>query len=115
DPANPGSYLANTSIAVSNPNGVFTGVYRTVASNLITSAATWRVSELALSDDVPTSFLAGQNEAKGLHIALTGRSLLSWVPRTTQFCYPDFNSVSADYENTFGIINSQSNPPVRNY
>ena len=115
DPANPGTYLPNTSITVSNPNDFFTGVYRTVASNFITSAATWRLRELALSYDVPQSFLTRQNVVKGLNIALTGRNLFLWVPSTNQFSDPDFNSVSDDYENTFGIINSQSNPPVRNY
>jgi len=115
DPANPGTYIANTNVTVSNVNDFYTGVYRDVASNFITSAAAWRMRELSLSYDVPAKFLAKQNVVKGLSVALTGRNLFIWVPKTNEYTDPDFNSVRDDYDNTFGIINSQSNPPVRMY
>lgn len=115
DPANPGQYLANTNVTISDANDFYTGVYGDVASNFIVSAASWRLRELALSYDVPQSLLARQNVVKGLSIAFTGRNLFLWVPSTNEFSDPDFNSMNDDYQNTFGIINSSSNPPVRNY
>lgn len=115
DPANPGSYLPNTTIPVSNVNDFYTGVYRNAASNFITSAAAWRLRELSLSYDVPESFLARQKYVKGLSLGLTGRNLFVWVPKTNEYSDPDFNSVAEDYRNTYGIVNSQSNPPVRMY
>lgn len=115
DPANPGQYLENTSITIASPNDYYTGVFQDAASNFITSAAAWRMRELTLSYDVPESFLAKQKYVKGLSLALTGRNLFVWVPKSNEFSDPDFNSVADDYNNTFGIINSQSNPPVRMY
>lgn len=115
DPANPGSYLPNTNITVSNVNDYYTGVFQDAASNFITSAAAWRLRELTLSYDVPESFLARQKYVKGLSLGLTGRNLFVWVPKTNEFSDPDFNSVADDYKNTYGIVNSQSNPPVRMY
>lgn len=115
DPANPGQYLENTNVTISDANDFYTGVYGDVASNFIVSAASWRLRELALSYDVPQSLLARQNVVKGLSIAFTGRNLFLWVPSTNEFSDPDFNSMNDDYQNTFGIINSSSNPPVRNY
>jgi len=115
DPANPGQYIENTNITVSNVNDFYTGVYHDVASNFITSAAAWRLRELSLSYDIPPKFLAKQKIVKGISLALTGRNLFVWVPKTNEFTDPDFNSVRDDYNNTFGIVNSQSNPPVRMY
>lgn len=115
DPSNPGQYIANTDVTISDANDFYTGVFGDVASNFIVSAASWRLRELALSYDVPQSFLSRQNVVKGLSLALTGRNLFLWVPSTNKFSDPDFNSMNDDYQNTFGIINSSSNPPVRNY
>ncbi|MBC8051558.1 MAG: SusC/RagA family TonB-linked outer membrane protein [Sphingobacteriaceae bacterium] len=115
DPANPGKYIANTDVTVSNINDFYTGVFQNVASNFITSAAAWRLRELALSYDIPAKFLSKQNIVKGATLALTGRNLFVWVPKTNEFTDPDFNSTREDYPNTFGIVNSQSNPPVRMY
>ncbi|MGX5688443.1 SusC/RagA family TonB-linked outer membrane protein [Arcticibacter tournemirensis] len=115
DPANPGTFIANTSVPVSNVNDFYTGVYRDAASNFVVSAAAWRWRELSLSYDVPAKFLAKQNYVKGLSLGLTGRNLFLWVPKTNEYSDPDFNSVQADYQNTSGIINSQSNPPTRMY
>ncbi|GGC21092.1 SusC/RagA family TonB-linked outer membrane protein [Parapedobacter defluvii] len=115
DPANPGTYLPNTDITVANVNDFFTGVYRDAASNFITSAAAWRMRELSLSYDFPEHILARLGVVKGLSVALTGRNLFIWVPKENKFSDPDFNSVNEDYPNTFGIVNSVSYPPVRNF
>lgn len=113
DPANPGSFIENTNVTISNVNDFFTGVYRDVASNFITSAAAWRIREVSLSYDVPSKYLSKQKIVKGITLGVTGRNIFVWVPKTNQFTDPDFNSVREDYQNSFGIVNGQSNPPVR--
>ncbi|WP_353182100.1 SusC/RagA family TonB-linked outer membrane protein [Parapedobacter lycopersici] len=115
DPANPGTYLPNTDITVANVNDFFTGVYRDAASNFIVSAAAWRMRELSLSYSFPEHILAKLGVVKGLSVAVTGRNLFIWVPKENKFNDPDFNSVDADYDNIFGIVDSRSNPPVRNF
>ncbi len=115
DPNNPGQYIANTNVTVSNVNDFYTGVYSDAASNFIVSAAAWRLRELSISYDLPAKLLAKQKYVKGVSLGLTGRNLFVWVPKTNEYSDPDFNSLRADYPNTFGIINSQSNPPVRLY
>ncbi|RXF71923.1 SusC/RagA family TonB-linked outer membrane protein [Arcticibacter tournemirensis] len=115
DPANPGTYIANTSIPVNDPQSFYTGVYGDVASNFVVSAAAWRWRELSITYDLPAKFLSKQNYVKGLSLGLTGRNLFIWVPKTNEYTDPDFNSVQSDYRNTSGIVNSQSNPPARLY
>lgn len=120
DPGNPDNYVKNESVMIGG-NGdpmydYYTGVFRGAASNFIVDASTWRMRELALSYEVPQSWLlARQNVIKGLTISLIGRNLFLWVPSENKFMDPDFNSMIDDFPNTFGNIDATSNPPVRNY
>ncbi|WP_439880516.1 SusC/RagA family TonB-linked outer membrane protein [Pontibacter sp. MBLB2868] len=112
DPENPGQYIENTDITISNVNDFYTGVYRSARTNFITSASHWRLREVALSYAVPEKFLAKQNVVKGVTVAITGRNLLLWVPETNEFQDPDFNFTQG---NAAGISNSQINPPTRTF
>ncbi len=112
DPANPGQYIANTNVTVANVNDFYTGVYRTVGSNFLTSAAAWRLREVAISYQLPRNLLSKVKFVKSAAIALTGRNLFLWVPSTNQFQDPDFNFTSG---NAAGISTSQINPPVRTF
>ncbi|GEO02726.1 SusC/RagA family TonB-linked outer membrane protein [Adhaeribacter aerolatus] len=118
-----GSFTPNTNIAITNPNDFYIGVYRDVFSNFVTSAASWRLREVALSYTLPASILARQKVIKGISVAVTGRNLALWLPKTNEFSDPDFSSFGAAQpgvsastaysSNTFGITSSQINPPVR--
>lgn len=118
-----GTFTPNTNIAITNPNDFYIGVYRDVFSNFITSAASWRLRELALSYSLPTSLISRQNVIKGISVAFTARNLALWLPKTNEFSDPDFSSFGAAQtgvssstaysSNTFGITSSQINPPVR--
>jgi len=105
-----GNYVPNTSVTVNNPQNFYTGVYRTVATNFITSAASRRLRELAISYDLPTSLIGRQNVVKGVSLSLTGRNLFLWLPETNVYTDPDFNFTTG---NTTGVTNSQINPPTR--
>jgi hypothetical protein len=112
DPENPGQYIANTDVAISNTNDFYTGVFRSTNTNFITSAAHWRLREVALSYEIPTSLISRQNVIKGVTVALTGRNLALWLPETNEFQDPDFSFTE---ENAAGITNSNINPPTRTF
>ncbi|HTG55898.1 MAG TPA: SusC/RagA family TonB-linked outer membrane protein [Niabella sp.] len=112
DPSNPGSYLPNTDIALNDVNDFYTGEYRDVATNFLTSAASWRLREASLSYEIPVSQLFGNSVIKGASFALTGRNLFLWLPKTNVYSDPDFNFTTG---NTGGVGTSQINPPIRTF
>lgn len=105
-------YVNNTDITVANVNDFYTGVYRDVSSNFITSAASWRIREVSLGYNFPASLLRGQNIVKGLSVTLNARNLFLWVPDSNQYGDPDFNFSDG---NSSGVSTSQINPPTRIY
>ncbi len=108
-----GTYTPNTNITVNSVENFYTGVYRSVATNFITSAAAWRLREISINYDLPDKFLGKQQIIKKASIALTGRNIALWLPKTNVYTDPDFNFISTG--NTFGISNSTINPPTRIY
>lgn len=112
DPNNPGQYVANENVTIANVNDFYTGVYRTVGSNFLTSASAWRLREISLSYQLPQNLLSQVGFIKSAAIALTGRNMFLWVPKTNQYQDPDFNFTSG---NAAGISTSQINPPVRTF
>jgi len=119
DPNNPGKYVENTTAKIGAEEEIYnyyTGVFMNSASNFIVSANQWRLRELSLTYTVPSEWLARKQKVlKGLSIAFVGRNLALWVPIANKFMDPDFNSMTADYENAYGNVNATSNPPVRNF
>jgi len=121
------SYTPNTNVTLNSVENFYTGVYRTVASNFITSAAAWRLREVALTYDLPVSLIGKQKYIKGVSVALTGRNLALWLPKSNVYTDPDFtfSAATADFNapansqsqgvsgNTSGISNSTINPPTR--
>ena len=117
DPANPGKYIENTNITITDVNDFFTSDnYRGVATNFITSAASWRFRELSITYDLPGSLLSKQNVIQGVTIGLTGRNLALWLPKTNVYSDPDFRG-NNDFltGNISGISNATVNPPTRTW
>ncbi|RNI32895.1 SusC/RagA family TonB-linked outer membrane protein [Rufibacter immobilis] len=122
-----GNYVPNTNVTINGAENFYTGIYRTVASNFITSAASWRLREVALSYELPSSLISRQKVVKGVSVALTGRNLFLWLPKTNVYSDPDFtyspgetnfgtgNSTGVTSGNQAGITNSTINPPVRTF
>lgn len=120
-----GSYSANTNVVINSNQGFYTGVYRTVATNFITSAASWRLREVSIGYDIPVKVFGNQKVIKGMNVALTGRNLALWLPKSNVYTDPDFtfsggntsfgtgNTTGVTSGNTSGISNSTINPPVR--
>ncbi|MCB0714822.1 MAG: SusC/RagA family TonB-linked outer membrane protein [Chitinophagaceae bacterium] len=112
DPLNPGKYIANDNITLSNVNNFFTGVYRDVGSNFLYSAAAWRIREASISYDFPKKLLGAAKLIKGVSVSLTGRNLYLWVPKSNVYTDPDFTFSSG---NSAGVSTSQINPPQRTF
>ncbi|MGN5954155.1 SusC/RagA family TonB-linked outer membrane protein [Sphingobacterium lactis] len=119
DPNNPGQYIENTTAKIGENEEMYnyyTGEFGNTASNFVVSANQWRLREMALSYDIPTTWLAARQKAlKSVSISLVGRNLALWLPKENTFMDPDFDSFSGSNPNAFGNINSTSNPPVRNF
>ncbi|MDZ4794160.1 MAG: SusC/RagA family TonB-linked outer membrane protein [Bacteroidota bacterium] len=111
DPNNAGKYLENTNIQIANVNDYFTGPFRDVATNFLTSAAAWRIREVSIGYEVPAR-LFGKSFIKGVSVALTGRNLFLFLPESNEFSDPDFNFTTG---NASGVSTSQINPPVRTF
>jgi hypothetical protein len=108
-----GKYVVNNDVTISNVNDFYTGVYRDVKSNFITSAASWRVREVSLGYEFPIAkILSNQNVIKGVNLTLNARNLFLFLPKTNEYTDPDFNTGTG---NGSGINNSQINPPTRIY
>lgn len=123
-----GTYTPNTNVTINNVENFYVGVYRTVASNFITSAASWRFRELSLSYDLPAGLLGRQKIIKSATVAVVGRNLYLWLPESNVYTDPDFvytaggnngfsnsGTTGVTSGNTAGITNSSINPPVRNF
>ena len=114
DPNKKGTYIENTNITVSDAQDFFTGdSYRTVASNFITSAATWRFREFSITYDIPNSLISKQSLIQGISVGVNGRNLALWLPKSNVYSDPDFKDLDSFGGNIAGISNATVNPPVR--
>lgn len=118
DPAKPGTYITNTTVAIANGNGnngFWTdGINRDVTSNYVTSGNFWKLRELALSYDLPASLVKRSRVLKGASISVQGRNLFIWLPKDNLYTDPEYSVAGAD-NNGVGITGLSSAPPSRFY
>ncbi|WP_443937145.1 SusC/RagA family TonB-linked outer membrane protein [Pedobacter sp. MW01-1-1] len=107
-----GTFSPNTNVTLNDVNAFYTGVYRSVGTNFLTSAASWRFRELSISYDLPLKIFGNQNVIKGMSVALTGRNLALWLPKSNIYSDPDFTY--ADTNTSFGLGNSSAASSNRN-
>ncbi len=117
DPNNAGKYIPNTNISIANGNGnngFWTdGINRDVTSNYVTSADFWKLRELALSYNVPASFLAKTKFIKGCTLSVQGRNLFVWMAKDNYYTDPEYSS-AGNSSNGIGLTGYQT-PPSRYY
>ena len=118
DPNKPGTYVKNTSVAISNGNGnngFWTdGINRDVTSNYLTSGNFWKLREVSIAYDVPTKIFGNRNVFKGLTVSLQGRNLFLWLAKDNLYTDPEYSSAGND-NNGIGITGLDSAPPSRFY
>ena len=110
-----GKYVTNTDVLVRTGGyGFFeaTATNRGIQSNYLTSAAAWKVREIALSYDVPTSLLKSVRFVKGASVSLVGRNLLMFLPKSNEYTDPEFANTTG---NALGVNGTGQLPPSRIY
>ncbi|HEY8920301.1 MAG TPA: SusC/RagA family TonB-linked outer membrane protein [Chitinophaga sp.] len=118
DPNHPGQYIKNTNITVTDGNGN-SGFWtndenRTVASNYITSGDFWKMREIALSYDVPASFLSKIRVVKAATISVQARNLFIWLAKSNYYTDPEYSDAGND-SNGIGLTGLGQTPPSRFY
>jgi len=118
DPNNPGKYTPNTSVSIKNGNGnngFWTdGINRDVTSNYVTSGKFWKLREVTLAYDFPSSLLQKTKYIKGVTISAQGRNLLMWLSKDNYYTDPEFSAGGAD-SNGIGLNSIDQAPPSRYY
>lgn len=110
-----GKYVVNTDVLVANGGYGFyeaTNTNRGVNSNYLTSAAAWKIREIALSYELPASLLRKTKVIKGATVALTGRNMFTFLPKSNQWTDPEFANTTG---NALGVNNNSILPPNRIY
>lgn len=118
DPNKPGSYIKNTNVSIANGNGnngFWTDdINRGVTSNYVTSGAFWKLREVALSYDVPRSFLGKTHSIKSATISLQARNLFVWLAKDNLYTDPEYSDAGND-SNGIGLTGLGETPPSRFY
>lgn len=110
-----GKYVVNTDVLTANGGYGFyegTNTNRGIQSNYLTSAAAWKIREVALSYDLPASILKSTKVVKNAAVGLTARNLFTFLPKSNQWTDPEFNTSTG---NALGVNNSSILPPNRLY
>ncbi|PZX48933.1 SusC/RagA family TonB-linked outer membrane protein [Algoriphagus chordae] len=113
DPENPGSYIENTNITVTDGGaGFFTdgSFRRNVAENYLIDGDYWKLREVAISYDFPASLMSRIGFIQGATITAQGRNLLIFTPKSNIYTDPDFNFSDG---NAVGIVTLSNTPPTR--
>jgi TonB-linked SusC/RagA family outer membrane protein len=106
-----GKFVANTDrYTKSGGYGFWSqSINRGANSNYITSAAFWKLREVALTYTFPSQLFAGKG-IKGANFSITGRNLLTWLPSTNQWTDPEFSNTTG---NAQGVNTLGNAPPTR--
>jgi TonB-linked SusC/RagA family outer membrane protein len=110
-----GKFVPNTTVLTANGGYGFyeaTNTNRGVQSNYLSSAAAWKIREIALIYELPSSFLRAARFLKTATVSLTGRNLFTFLPESNQWTDPEFNTSTG---NALGVNNTNNLPPNRLY
>jgi TonB-linked SusC/RagA family outer membrane protein len=118
DPNKPGTYIKNNNVTVPDGNGN-SGFWtndenRLVASNYVTSGDFWKLRELSLSYDIPTSILGKTRIIKNATISVQGRNLFVWLAKSNYYTDPEYSDAGND-SNGIGLTGLGQTPPSRFY
>ncbi|NVO19126.1 MAG: SusC/RagA family TonB-linked outer membrane protein [Bacteroidetes bacterium] len=111
-----GVYVPNTDVVVTNASRAFwvSSNYATTQRAYVTSAAFWKLREVALTYELPVKELIGTKVLKSAQIGIVGRNLLMWRPKTNVWTDPEFNNASST-GNAVGLTSEEQTPPTRVY
>ncbi len=112
------TFMPNTNVPITSgfgglPVPIFwwANFYNQVGMPYVTSADFWKLRELVLSYDFPKSMLGSQKVFKALTLAVTGRNLFMWRPKTNIWTDPEFSTNANG--NAVGYTTEYQTPPTR--
>jgi TonB-linked SusC/RagA family outer membrane protein len=110
-----GKYVVNTDVLTANGGYGFyeaTNTNRGIQSNYLTSAAAWKIREIALTYEFPASLMKKTKVIKNATIGVNGRNLFTFLPKSNMWTDPEFSTTTG---NALGVNNSNILPPNRLY
>ena len=112
----PGVYVPNTNTLVAVSAWTFwtSSSYAAAQRAYTTSAAFWKLREVALTYDIPVKKIFGTNIIQMAQVGLVGRNLLMLRPKSNVWTDPEFNN-SATTTNAVGYTDTYQTPPTRVY
>ena len=107
-------YVENTSVYTPGGYTFWSQAVNTSAnSNYLASGAFWKLREVALSVGVPQRWFGfTQGAVKGATFTLTGRNLVTLLPKTNEWTDPEFSNTTG---NAQGVNDRNNTPPTRIY
>lgn len=115
DPENPGTFINNSSITTSSGGADFWTDgprNRDIGENYTHSAAFWKIREISLRYDFPTSWLSSTKFIKSASVSVQGRNLFIWTPKTNLYTDPEYSALGTD-SNAIGFTSINQTPPAR--
>jgi TonB-linked SusC/RagA family outer membrane protein len=109
-----GNYVANTTVATEDGGlGAWDTNLRTIGENFVTSGAFWKIREISLVYDVPTSVVSKTKFLKSASVGLVGRNLWSFFPSANIYTDPEF--ALGTNNGAIGLNSTAQTPPTRTY
>jgi hypothetical protein len=109
-------YVENTNVYTQIYNREFwnSDLNTSAITNYLCSGAFWKVREVSLTYEFPAKLFKG-NTLRGVTVGLTGRNLLTFLPKTNQWTDPEFssNGNSSYSGNAQGRSTAYNLPPTR--
>lgn len=108
-----GKYVANSTIYTPGNYDFFsaTAPNTSIQSNYLTSGAFWKLREVSLGYNFPAKWFVNK-PIKGGSFTLTGRNLVTWIPKENQWTDPEFSNTTGNAQGVNGLGNT---PPTRLY
>ena len=115
DPENPGQYVDNTNVTTATGGADFwsDGSRNTgIGENYTHSAGFWKIREISIRYDFPSSLLSQTKFIKSASIGIQGRNLFIWVPKANLYTDPEY-SANGNNSNAIGFTSINQTPPAR--
>ncbi len=107
----PGVYSPNTNVYTLSGGYNFWSQSRNTSanSNYLCSGAFAKLRELSLTYTMPSELFTNKG-IKGMTFSISGRNLLTWLPKTNQWTDPEFSNTTG---NAQGVNDLNNTPPTR--
>jgi TonB-linked SusC/RagA family outer membrane protein len=106
-----GKYVANKDVYTQSGGYNFWSqtVNTNANSNYLASGAFWKLREVALTYNLPSRFFTNKS-IKGVSVTVSGRNLVTWIPKTNEWTDPEFSNTTG---NAQGVNDRNNTPPTR--